>query len=80
MKNLSTDASAYLQSGFKQDAETIESWFKTVKSAYPYLHSFSLGFLQIAMGGLESALLSGLSADEWAKETAKDNAHLLVEN
>ncbi len=80
MKNLSTEASAYLQSCFNQDAETIEVWFKTVRSAYPYLHSFSLGFLQIAMSGLESALKAGLSAEEWAKETAKDNAHLLVEN
>jgi hypothetical protein len=80
MKNLSTEASTYLQSCFNQDAQTIQAWFETVCSAYPYLHSFSLGFLRMAMGGLESAQDAGLNAEQWAERTAKINAHLLNEN
>ncbi len=80
MKNLSLEDSAYLQSCFNRDAQIIQAWFETVCSAYPYLHSFSVGFLRMAMGGLESALEAGLSAEQWAERTAKINAHLLNEN
>ncbi len=80
MKNLPTEASTYLQSCFSQDAKTIETWFETVCTAYPYLHSFSLGFLRMAMGGLVSALEAGMTTEEWAVMTARNNSHLLNEN
>ena len=80
MKNLPKEASAYLQLCFNQDAKTIEAWFEIVCKAYPYLHSFSLGFLRTAMGGLVSAQDAGMTSEQWAVMTARNNSHLLDEN
>jgi esterase/lipase len=80
VRNLSAKDSAYFQSYFNQDAETIEAWFEVVCKAYPYLHSFSFSFLNIAMGGLFSALEAGITAKDWAVMTARNNSHLLDEN
>jgi hypothetical protein len=57
-----------------------EAWFEVVCKAYPYLHSFSFSFLNIAMGGLFSALEAGITAEDWAVITARNNSHLLDEN
>ena len=80
MKNLPKEASAYLHLCFNQDAKTIEAWFEIVCKAYPYLHSFSLGFLRTAMAGLVSAQDAGITAEDWAVMTARNNSHLLDEN
>lgn len=77
---MNPETSQYLQSAFGTDEATIQLWFEAVYRAFPYLHEVSTGFLVVAMGGLQSALESGWSIEQWLITTHKNNAHLLEQN
>lgn len=77
---LPKETSQYLQSVFGVPDTTIQDWYKTVCRAFPYLHKVSTGFLVVAMGGLQSGLEAGLTAEEWIAKNFKNNVHHLEEN
>ncbi len=77
---MNPETSQYLQLVFDIDEATIPTWFEAVCQAFPYLHEISTGFLVVAMGGLQSALESGMTIEQWIITTHKNNAHLLEQN